>query len=116
MRLFLMILAGLVGVARADKPVLDDLRAKAEAAMKSGDFTAATALLEQGLKIDPDWKDGLWAIGLALYQSDRYEAAVPHLARLTRFDSGKGAGWALLGMCEFQLGRYSSAVDRKSVV
>ena len=118
MPLFLMVLVGLMGLAHAgvstadrDKPVLDDLRAKAEAALESGDFPSATALLEQGLKMDPEWKDGLWAMGLALYQSDRYEAAVPYLARLTRIDSGKGRGWALLGMCEFQLGRYGSAVE-----
>jgi len=111
MRLFVMILFGLIGLAHADKPVLEDLRVKAQAAIESGDFPSATALLEQGLKIDPDWKDGLWAIGLALYQSDRYEAAVPYLARLTRLDSSKGAAWALMGMCEFQLGRYSSSVE-----
>jgi tetratricopeptide (TPR) repeat protein len=113
-----MVLAGLMGLAHAgvsaagtDKPVLDDLRAKAEAALESGDFKAATALLEQGLKMDPEWKDGLWAMGLALYQNDRYEAAVPYLVHLTRIDSGKGASWALLGMCEFQLGRYGAAVE-----
>jgi len=118
MLLFLMVFAGLMGVAQAsvsatgtDKPVLDNLRAKAEAALESGDVRAATAFLEQGLKIDREWKDGLWTMGLALYQSDRYEAAVPYLTRFTRIESGKGAAWALLGMCEFQLGRFESAVE-----
>ena len=97
--------------AATDKAVLDNLRTKAEAALESGDFPSAAALLEQGLKIDPDWKDGLWAMGLALYQNDRYEAAVQYLSRLTRVDSGSGRGWALLGMCEFQLGRCESAVE-----
>jgi len=100
-----------VSAAGADKPVLDGLRAKAEAALEQGDFPSATALLEQGLKLDPEWKDGLWAMGLALYQGDRYEAAVPYLARLTKIDSGNGHGWALLGMCEFQLERYGKAVE-----
>lgn len=113
--LFLIALAGLMGLtcagADTNKRALDDLRAKAEAALESGDFPSATALLEKGLKMNPEWKDGLWAIGLALYQNDRYEAAVPYLAHLTRIDGGKGASWALLGMCEFQLGRYGSAVE-----
>jgi tetratricopeptide (TPR) repeat protein len=85
MPLFVMVIVGLIGLARAgvsaagtDKPVLDSLRAKAEAALESGDLRTATAFLEQGLKIDPEWKDGLWAMGLALYQSDRYEAAIPY--------------------------------------
>jgi len=115
---FGLVLAGLMALvhaavpaAGADKPVLDDLRAKAEAALERGDFSSATGLLEQGLKMDPEWKDGLWAMGLALYQNDRYEAAVPYLAHFTRIDSGNGPGWALLGMCEFQLGRYGSAVE-----
>ncbi len=116
MPLFLMVLAGLmvhaaVPAAGTDKPVLDELKAKAEAALESGDFKAATALLEQGLKVDPEWKDGLWAMGLALYQGDRYEAALPYVAHLTRIDSSKGAAWALLGICEFQLGRFPSAIE-----
>ena len=118
MPLFLVVIAGLMGVAHAgvsaagtDSPVLDKLRGKAEAALESGDLQTATAFLEQGLKIDPEWKDGLWEMGLALYQSDRYEAAVPYLARFTRIDSGKGAAWALMGMCEFELGRFASAVE-----
>ena len=118
MPLFVMVIAGLIGLAHAgvaaagtDRPVLDKLRAKAEAALESGDLRTATGFLEQGLKIDPEWKDGLWAMGLAFYQSDRYEAAVPYLAHFTRIDSGNGAAWALLGMCEFQLGRYGGAVE-----
>lgn len=118
MPLFLVVIAGLMGVAHAgvfaaekDRAVLNDLRGKAEAALESGDLRSATAFLEQGLKIDPEWKDGLWAIGLALYQSDRYEAALQYIAHFTRIDNGKGAAWALLGMCEFQLGRFASAVE-----
>ncbi len=94
-----------------NRPVLDGLRSKAEAALKSGDVQTATALLEQGLKIDPEWKDGLWAMGLALYQVDRYEAALPYVAHLSRIDGSKGAAWALLGICEFQLGRFPSAIE-----
>jgi len=67
--------------------------------------------LKRGLAIDPAWTDGLWKIGLVLYQSDQFEAALPYLHKLTEVDPTKGAGWALLGMCELQAGHPREAVE-----
>ncbi len=88
-----------------------ELRLEAERAIAAGHLPEAILAVEKGLKIDPSWADGLWKIGLLLYQSDRFEAAQPYLARLTEVDPSKGVGWALLGMCEFQAGKSQQAIE-----
>ena len=88
-----------------------EIRLAAESAMTAGRLPEAVAALKKGLAIDPAWIDGLWKIGLLLYQSDRFEAAVPYLQKLTELDPSKGAGWALLGMCELQAGHPREAVE-----
>jgi tetratricopeptide (TPR) repeat protein len=88
-----------------------EIRLAAESAMTTGRLPEALAALKKGLAIDPAWTDGLWKIGLVLYQSDQFEAALPYLRKLTELDPAKGAGWALLGMCELQAGRPKEAVE-----
>ncbi len=88
-----------------------EIRLAAESAMTAGRLPEAVAVLKKGLAIDPAWTDGLWKIGLVLYQSDQFEAALPYLRKLAELDPSKGAGWALLGMCELQAGRPKQAVE-----
>jgi len=88
-----------------------EIRLAAESAMTAGRLPEALAALKKGLAIDPAWTDGLWKIGLVLYQSDQFEAALPYLHKLTELDPAKGAGWALLGMCELQAGHPRQAVE-----
>ncbi len=88
-----------------------EIRLAAESAMTAGRLPEALAALKKGLAIDPAWTDGLWKMGLILYQSDQFEAALPYLHKLTELDPAKGAGWALLGMCELQAGRPRQAVE-----
>lgn len=90
--------------------MLANIKEEAKRASQAGDAARAVALLEDGLKVDPAWKYGLSQAGLLLYQSEKYEAARSYLIRLTTTDSGNGAAWALLGMCEFQLGDYPNTI------
>jgi len=84
---------------------------EADDAIVAGDSGAAVALLEKGLKIDPEWKDGLWKAGLVLYQNDQFEPAKGYLKRLTQVEPTRGVAWALLGMCEFQLHQFWAAIE-----
>jgi tetratricopeptide (TPR) repeat protein len=84
-------------------------------AMKVGDLHAAAALIKRGLSIDPNWKDGLWKAGLVFYQEKQFESARGYLDRLAQLTPKRGPAWALLGMCEFQLGDFQAAathIDR----
>jgi tetratricopeptide (TPR) repeat protein len=88
-----------------------EIRLDAERAIAARRVPEAVAAVEKGLKIDPSWTDGLWKIGLLLYQSDQFESALPYLARLTELEPSKGVGWALRGMCEFQTGNPLKAIE-----
>lgn len=89
---------------------LADIQQAAEQASRAGEIARAVALLDDGLKIDPAWKYGLSRAGLLLYQAEKYDAAKSYLTRLTAADSADGAGWALLGMCEFQLDDFPNTI------
>jgi tetratricopeptide (TPR) repeat protein len=94
---------------------LEQIKSESSHAMTVGDLPAAAALIKQGLKIDPNWEDGLWKAGLVFYQENQFESARGYLYRLTQLDAKRGSAWALLGMCEFQLGDFQAAathIDR----
>ncbi len=84
---------------------------EADDAIVAGDFGAAVALIEKGLRIDPEWKDGLWKAGLALYQDNQFELARGYLNRLTQVEPTRGVAWALQGMCEFQRHEFQAAIE-----
>jgi tetratricopeptide (TPR) repeat protein len=91
--------------------VPEELRLAAERAISGGRLQEAVSTIEKGLAVDPSWSDGLWKIGLVLYQTDQFESALPYLTRLTELEPSRGVGWALLGMCEFQTGKPQRAIE-----
>jgi len=117
MSLYVVLLAALLGTVSAAPPVderarlLAEIRAAASKAEAAGDSAGAVAALERGLKIDPNWKFGLLKAGRLLYQTEQYAAARSYLTRLTQVDNSLATAWALLGMCEFQLGDYRAVIE-----
>lgn len=88
---------------------LAQLEHQAAEALRRQDPAAAAQFAQQGLRLDPDWKSGLWTAGSLLYELDRFAEALPHLERLTKLDPARAAPWALLGLCEMELGRIPQA-------
>ncbi len=117
MPLAVILLVGLLcqpaQVSHNDRQVrtLAQISREADEAIIAGDFRAAVALIEKGLRIDPKWKDGLWKAGLVLYQNNQFEPARGYLNQLTRVEPTRGVAWALLGMCEFQLHEFQAAIE-----
>jgi len=109
-----ILLAGLLWqpaqVSHNDR-TLAQISREADDAIIAGDSGAAVALIEKGLRIDPEWKDGLWKAGLVLYQDNQFEPARGYLNRLTQVEPTRGVAWALLGMCEFQLREFWAAIE-----
>jgi len=71
----------------------------------------AISLYQQGLKLKPEWDEGLWYLGTLLYEKDRYSEACKVLRRFVAQDPKVGYGWAMLGMDEFQTQDYGRALD-----
>jgi predicted Zn-dependent protease len=81
-------------------------RARDEA--RDGD---AIRLFQQGLKLKPDWNEGLWYLGTLLYEKERFAEARDLLRRFVAQNPEFGPGWAVLGMSEFQTRQYARALD-----
>jgi len=90
---------------------LKTLQDKANAALGRRDTAAAVAALQEGLKLDPNWKDGLWTLGWTLFRDAKYDAARPVFVSLLRLDQSKAGPWLLLGLCEFEGRDYGMALD-----
>jgi Flp pilus assembly protein TadD len=90
---------------------LRQLQGQAQSALARGQTDAAIAALRDGLKIKPDWKEGLWELGWTLFRQARYGAARPVFVSLLRLDQSRGAPWLLLGLCEFEARDYGMALE-----
>jgi predicted Zn-dependent protease len=96
---------------KANSETLADISREADGAIGADHVRTAITIIEKGLRIDPNWKDGLWKAGLVLYQHDQFERARNYLHRLTRADPTSGRAWALEGMCELQLHKFQAAIE-----
>ena len=96
----------------------NQLSATAEQARNENRDDEAIRLYEQGLKLRPEWEQGLWYLGTLLYDKERYSEARDVLRRFVSVEPNTGPGWAMLGLSEFQTREYSRSLDhlRRSTV
>ena len=80
----------------------DSLANQAAAARDAGKTDDAILLYARALKLQPDWDEGLWYLGVLNYDQSHYSDAMPPLRRLLQLHSEIGAAWAFLGLCEFE--------------
>jgi len=71
----------------------------------------AIPLYRQALALQPAWKQGLWFLGMLLYDKDQYAEVRDLMRRFVALEPDAGAGWALLGISEFQTRDYSRSLD-----
>ncbi|HLY15794.1 MAG TPA: tetratricopeptide repeat protein [Bryobacteraceae bacterium] len=70
----------------------------------------AARLYREALRIKPGWPEGWWFLGTLLYDQDRFPECSDALGRLIDLKPEMGLGQALLGLCEFNIQRYASAL------
>ncbi len=87
-----------------------ELEKKATAAREEGRFADAIALYRKGVAAHPRWDEGWWYLATLLYEADQYNEAAQAFRRVVVLRSGSGAPLAMLGLCEFELGRYDKAL------
>ncbi len=112
-RLFISLIVGF-GLGRAltgqEGVDFESLVKAADSARDAGKADQAVGLYEQALHLKPDWKQGWWALGSLLYDANRYAEAREAFLPLTVLDPDKSAGWAMAGLCEFEVGNYKDAL------
>ena len=102
-------------VAQTDTaPPRKDFRQLLQDAEKARDENRdedALRLFRRALIVQPESEEALWYLGTMLYEKKQYAEARDALRVFMTLRSDAGAGWALLGMTEFNLREYPRALD-----
>ncbi len=107
-RAFRVLVYCLATVAAGRAATFAELAAQADAAREADQVPQAIHLYQQALQMKPAWSQGWFYLGTLFYDSDRYSAAQRAFGRYVRLVD-KPAGWAFLGLCEFETGAYGEA-------
>jgi tetratricopeptide (TPR) repeat protein len=105
----LIVLLAFAALASAQNESFEELANRAQSLLDSRPAEAA-ALLEQALKLRPDWAEGWMYCGAALYQSNRFAAATDAFRKGIALAPGKGTAWAFLGLAEAELDDADQAI------
>jgi tetratricopeptide (TPR) repeat protein len=89
---------------------VDDPARRAETARLANRPHEAIPLYRAALESRPDWAEGWFHLGTLLYAQDDCGAAVNAFERASSLAPGVGSAWAMLGLCQFQLGRQDEAL------
>ncbi len=88
----------------------DRLTAQADEARAGNRFEEAIGLYRKALGARPAWAEGWWLLATLLYERDEYVEAAKGFAQAAKLQPKAGAAWAMLGLCEYRLGRYDAAL------
>jgi len=89
----------------------DKIAADAKAASDADRLDEAIALYRKALSLRPQWPEGWWYLATILYDHDNYAEAARAFKETARLQPKAGAPWAMIGLCEFQLGHYDQAFE-----
>ena len=109
---FAVLQVALVCAAFAQAPPaadFNDLARRAEAALDTQPAEAAK-LYQQALAIKPDWAEGWFYLGGALYQLDRYAEGTDAFRTAVAGAPQNGPAWAFLGLCEAEMDNTEQAL------
>jgi tetratricopeptide (TPR) repeat protein len=111
-------LASFLGAAAADQKAspaasaaFDKASQAATEAREHNRTEDAIPLYRQAVKLRPTWAEGWWFLGELLYDQNQYPEARDALRRLIGLDQNSSAGFALLGLCEFETKEYDKSLN-----
>jgi tetratricopeptide (TPR) repeat protein len=87
-----------------------ELSARATAAREANQGREAVELYREALALNPKWDEGWWFLGTMLYDGDQYAAASDALSRLVQLQPNAAPALGILGLCEFETGRYAESL------
>jgi predicted Zn-dependent protease len=89
----------------------DQLSVAASAAREGDRVDEAIDLYRKAVALRPLWAEGWWYLATLYYDKDNYAEAATAFKRTAQLQQKAGAPWAMLGLCEFQLGHYDDAYN-----
>ncbi|HWR54727.1 MAG TPA: tetratricopeptide repeat protein [Bryobacteraceae bacterium] len=117
-----LVVSSVVLAASAQKPArkpaphftapaaFESAAARAAAAREGGRTGEAIELYRSAVGLRASWAEGWWHLGTLYYDSDQYTHGSEAFARFVKLEPKAGPGFGMLGLCEFQLERYSGAL------
>jgi tetratricopeptide (TPR) repeat protein len=87
------------------------LAQQADQASQQNRLDEATALYRKALALRPGWTEGWWSLGTIEYDRDNYIKAATDFERVIALDAKNGTAHAMLGLCQFELGKDEPALN-----
>lgn len=111
--LFSVVLAGVLllrplaapGQTRAPGANFKVLAAEADAARDTDRLDDAIPLYRRALALHPSWAEGWWSLATIYYDRDTFDKAAAAFQKAVALQPQNGTALAMLGLCEFELGR-----------
>jgi tetratricopeptide (TPR) repeat protein len=100
---------GLAGDEPAASKDFERLAQQAGEAQRQGREKEALALYEQALALNPRWADGWRNSGMLFADRKEYSRAESAFTKLVGLEPRSGSGWALLGLADYELGRFDES-------
>jgi tetratricopeptide (TPR) repeat protein len=83
----------------------------AKAARDLNQDAEAIHLFRQGLRLKPDWDEGLWYLGTLLYEKEEFAEARDLLRHFVAQNPKSGPGWAILALSEYHTREYQRSLE-----
>jgi tetratricopeptide (TPR) repeat protein len=103
--------AWMIAVCGAKAATFEELARDAAAARRGNHVEEAIALYRQALDANASWPEGWWFLGTLSYSSYHYTECEEAFGHFVKLDGKRNLGWALLGLCEFETGKFDHALD-----
>ncbi len=87
------------------------LSQQADQAREAHDLDRAVQLYREALALRPRWAEGWWSLGTIYYDRNAYADAARAFQRLVAVAPNHGTGYAMLGLCQFELGQDAAALQ-----
>lgn len=89
---------------------IDSLRKQALEEAEAGRTDDAIRDYRRALELQPEWKEGLWNLGMLQYSSNQFAEAKSTFQKVVEFAPSLGIAWSLLGLSEYEAKDYDDAL------
>jgi tetratricopeptide (TPR) repeat protein len=106
----MIVLDGASAQSNAPSANFEAVAKRAAEARDASRLDEAVTLYTKALVLRPRWGEGWWSLGTIQYDQDKYAPAAKSFEKLLVLDSKNGTAHAMLGLCQFELGKDAQAL------
>lgn len=99
------------GQSRSASSSFATLSQRAAEARDANRLEEAATLYTKALALRPKWTEGWWSLATIEYDQDQYAKAALAFQKLVTLDPANGTAHAMLGLCQFELGKDALALQ-----